>query len=91
MKSTKKTHKKPQRASSFELEADEWVEVKTDAPKKRASIRKYYPMKVVHSSLEEEDYLEIAPQIQGLEPSKYRMTILTSDSYEEWDEDDDEI
>jgi hypothetical protein len=91
MKSKVKTHKKQQRLKTFELEPDEWVEVKTEAPKKRASIRKYYPMKVVHNSLEDEDYLELAPQLQGLEPSKFRMTILTSEGSDDWDLDDDEI
>lgn len=82
--------KKPQRSGLYEFEVDQWVTVK-EAPKKRSKIRKYYPMKVSYSSLEEESYLELADQIIGLEPNIYRMTILTSEGQQEWDQDDDDI
>jgi hypothetical protein len=82
--------KRPQRPSVLEFEPDEWVYPK-DAPKKRHSIRKYYPMKVDYNSLEEEDYLEVADQIQGLDPETHRMTILTSEGQQEWDQDDDDV
>ena len=82
--------KKPQRQGVFEFEPDEWV-YPNDPPKRRSSIRKYYPMKVDYNSLEEEDYLEVAPQIQGLDPETYKMTILTSDGQQDWDQDDDDI
>lgn len=91
MTSKLKIHKKLQRIGVFELDSNEMVEVKTEAPKKRAQLKKYYPMTISHNSLEEEDYLDLAPQLQGLEPSKYKMTIITSDDYQEWDQDDDEI
>lgn len=87
MSSKLKSHKKPQRCGIFELETEEMVDVKTEPPKKRGAVRKYYPMKVVHNSLEEEDYLDIAPQIIGLEPH----TILTSEGIEEWIDEDDDI
>lgn len=87
MKSNVKIHKKPQRSKTYELEPEEWVEIKTSPPKKRNSIRKYYPMKITHNSLEENDYFDIAPQIIGLEPH----TILTSEGIEEWIDEDDDI
>lgn len=89
MNSTKRP-KKPQRIGLLEYEPDEWVYPK-EAPKKRTSIRKYYPMKVSYSSLEEETYLDLADQIIGLDPETHRMTILTSEGQQEWDQDDDDI
>lgn len=85
-----KKQKKPQRCGVYELDPEEWVDI-PEPIKRRSKIRKYYPMDVKHNSLEEEDYLELAPQLQGLEPSKLRMTILTSDDRQEWDQDDDDI
>ena len=85
-----KKHKRPQRCSVYELDPDEWVDI-PEPLKRRSKHRKYYPMDVKHNSLEEDNYLELAPQIQGLEPSKNRMTILTSEDRQEWDEDDDDI
>lgn len=82
--------KKPQRSGLYQLEAEEWVDIK-EAPKKRNKIRKYYPMKVNYSSLEEETYLDLADQIIGLDPENHRMTILTSEGQQEWDYDDDDI
>jgi hypothetical protein len=82
--------KKPQRSSLYQFEPDEWTKVK-EAPKKRSSHRKYYPMTVGYSSLEEESYLELADQIVGLDPETHRMTILTSEGQQEWDQDDDDI
>ena len=85
-----KKHKRRQRCSVYELDPDEWVDI-PEPPKRRSEHRKYYPMSIKHNSLMEDDYLELAPQIQGLEPSKYKMTILTSEDSVEWDQDDDEI
>ena len=82
--------KKPQRAKVLEYEPDEWVFPK-DPPKKRNTLRKYYPMKVEFNSTEEETYLEVADQIQGLDPETHRMTILTSEGQQEWDQDDDDV
>lgn len=85
-----KKHKRPQRCGVYEFELDEWIDI-PEPLKRRSEHRKYYPMSIKHNSLEEEDYLEIAPKIQGLEPSKFRMTILTSEDAQEWDLDDDNI
>jgi hypothetical protein len=82
--------KKPQRSGLYQFEVDQWVNVK-EAPKKRSGRRKYYPMKVSYSSLEEESYLDLADQIIGLDPETHRMTILTSEGQQEWDQDDDDI
>lgn len=85
-----KKHKRPQRCGVYEFDLDEMVDI-PEPQKKRSKLRKFYPMDVKFNSLEEEDYLELAPQIQGLEPSKLRMTILTSEDRIEWDQDDDDI
>lgn len=86
MTSKLKANKRPQRTGLFELEYTQ-DEDKKPLPKKRSSIRKYYPMKVSHNSMEEEDYIEIASQIVGLEPT----LILTSEGLEDWSDEDDDL
>jgi hypothetical protein len=85
-----KKHKRRQRCGVYELDPDEMVDI-PEPLTRRSKHRKFYPMDVKHNSLEEETYLEVAPKIQGLEPSKLRMTILTSEDSTEWDQDDDDI
>jgi hypothetical protein len=41
--------------------------------------------------MREEEYLNIADRIVGLSPESHRMTILTSEGQQEFDQDDDEI
>jgi hypothetical protein len=91
MNTKMKTSKKPQRTGLYEFEPTVMVDIKTAPPKKRAAIRKYYPMKVTYNSLEKETYLDIADQIINLDPEASRMTILTSEGTQEWDHDDDDV
>jgi hypothetical protein len=88
--STKLQRKKKQRTGWYELEYEELAKPKK-GPTKRASTRKYYSTKVTYCSMREEEYLNIADRIVGLSPESHRMTILTSEGQQEFDQDDDEI
>ena len=88
--STKIQRKKKQRTGWYELEYEELVK-SPKGPIKRNKNRRYYPMKVEYSSLRNEEYLDLADKIIGLDPQTHKMTILTSEGQREWDQDDDEI
>jgi len=88
--STKLQRKKKQRTGWYEIEYEELVKPKK-GPTKRTKTRKYYSTKVTYCSMREEEYLDLADRIVGLSPESHRMTILTSEGQQEFDQDDDEI
>ena len=88
--STKLQRKKKQRTGWYEIEYEELVKPKK-GPTKRTKTRKYYSTKVTYCSMREEEYLDLADRIVGLSPESHRMTILTSEGQQEFDQDYDEI